>query len=66
MEVPSPTTTVNHPSSKQFLVVMLLGVGKIRKMFIKDSIGETGHSVLRKLKEHFDPTGVFKCGNLGL
>ena len=45
---------------------MDLGIGKIRRMFMKKSIGDKGHNILKGLKNTFDPKGIFKNGNMGL
>lgn len=40
------------------------GVGKLRKKFLKDSIGETGLTILKALKDKIDPQNIFATGNL--
>jgi FAD/FMN-containing dehydrogenase len=42
------------------------GIGKIRKMFMKRSIGGPGQQILKDLKKNLDPNGIFKNGNLGI
>ena len=40
------------------------GVGKLRKKFLKSSIGETGVNILKGMKEKIDPDNIFATGNL--
>lgn len=40
------------------------GVGKLRKKFMHNSIGETGLSILRGVKQTVDPKNTFATGNL--
>lgn len=40
------------------------GVGKLRKKFLVNSIGETGVSMIRGLKQTVDPQNIFATGNL--
>jgi alkyldihydroxyacetonephosphate synthase len=40
------------------------GVGKLRKKFLSNSIGETGVNMLKGLKQTIDPTNIFATGNL--
>ena len=40
------------------------GVGKLRKKFLKNSIGETGVEMIKGLKNTIDPTNIFATGNL--
>jgi alkyldihydroxyacetonephosphate synthase len=40
------------------------GVGKLRKKFLTDSIGETGVAMIKGLKQTIDPSNVFATGNL--
>lgn len=40
------------------------GVGKIRKMFINQSIGSTGQLMLQKIKSEIDPKNIFATQNL--
>lgn len=40
------------------------GVGKLRKKFMSRSIGNTGISILKGLKDSIDPKNVFATGNL--
>jgi alkyldihydroxyacetonephosphate synthase len=40
------------------------GVGKLRKKFLKDSIGSTGITILKALKDKIDPLNIFATGNL--
>lgn len=42
----------------------LLGVGKLRKKFLPESIGETGIKMLKGVKQQMDPTNIFASGNL--
>ena len=39
-------------------------VGKIRKRWITETIGETGVHMLRAVKEAVDPQNVFGNGNI--
>lgn len=45
------------------LISFCVGVGKLRKQFMKDSIGENGIKVLRGLKEKIDPQNIFAANN---
>lgn len=40
------------------------GVGKLRKKFLKDSVGETGIHILKGVKKQVDPNNIFGNGNL--
>jgi len=40
------------------------GVGKLRKKFLVNSIGETGVAMLKGLKQTVDPQNIFATGNL--
>ena len=40
-------------------LLIFLGIGKIRRMFMKDSIGVEGHNILKGLKKAIDPNGIF-------
>eukprot|EP01017_Pseudomicrothorax_dubius_P014782 TRINITY_DN1730_c0_g1_i1.p1 TRINITY_DN1730_c0_g1~~TRINITY_DN1730_c0_g1_i1.p1 ORF type:complete len:599 (+),score=172.14 TRINITY_DN1730_c0_g1_i1:1630-3426(+) len=40
------------------------GVGKLRKKFMKDSVGDTGVRILEGVKKAFDPNNTFANGNL--
>jgi len=40
------------------------GIGKHRKHFLKDSVGENGIDILRGIKNTVDPGNIFGCGNL--
>jgi len=40
------------------------GVGKLRKKYLVDSIGETGIKMLKGVKDTMDPTNIFANGNL--
>ena len=40
------------------------GVGKLRKKFLTNSIGETGVNMLKGLKQTIDPSNIFATGNL--
>jgi len=40
------------------------GIGKHRKSFMKQTIGETGITTLQGIKKTLDPTNIFACGNL--
>lgn len=40
------------------------GVGKLRKKFLANSIGETGVNMLKGLKQTIDPSNIFATGNL--
>eukprot|EP00042_Codosiga_hollandica_P036090 m.272685 g.272685 ORF g.272685 m.272685 type:complete len:613 (+) comp54801_c0_seq1:13-1851(+) len=40
------------------------GVGKIRKRWITETIGETGVTMLRAVKDRIDPQNIFGNGNL--
>lgn len=40
------------------------GVGKLRKKFMPQSVGETGISILKGLKHTIDPNNIFATGNL--
>jgi alkyldihydroxyacetonephosphate synthase len=40
------------------------GVGKLRKKFMNNSIGEVGLNVLRGVKKTVDPKNTFATGNL--
>jgi alkyldihydroxyacetonephosphate synthase len=46
------------------ILLFNIGVGKLRKKFLSNSIGETGINMLKGLKNTIDPTNVFACGNL--
>jgi alkyldihydroxyacetonephosphate synthase len=40
------------------------GVGKLRKKFLVNSIGETGVAMIKGLKQTVDPQNIFATGNL--
>lgn len=40
------------------------GVGKLRKRFMKDSVGELGIEMIKAVKERVDPKNIFGCGNV--
>jgi len=40
------------------------GVGKHRKCFMQETIGDTGIETLKAIKRSLDPKNVFSCGNL--
>jgi alkyldihydroxyacetonephosphate synthase len=40
------------------------GVGKLRKKFMHNSIGETGLNILKGVKKTIDPKNIFATGNL--
>jgi len=40
------------------------GIGKHRKCFMKQAIGETGMKTLQGIKQTIDPLNIFACGNL--
>jgi len=40
------------------------GVGKHRKSFMKQAIGDTGISAIQGIKRSIDPKNIFACGNL--
>jgi len=40
------------------------GIGKLRKEWMKQSIGEKGMDVLKMLKQGIDPKNIFASGNL--
>jgi len=40
------------------------GVGKHRKSFMKQAIGDTGITTLKGIKQVIDPTNIFACANL--
>jgi alkyldihydroxyacetonephosphate synthase len=40
------------------------GVGKIRKKWLRESIGDTGIMALKAVKDAWDPNNVMGCGNL--
>ncbi|KRX00983.1 FAD-linked oxidase-like, C-terminal [Pseudocohnilembus persalinus] len=40
------------------------GVGKLRKRFMKDSVGEVGIEMLKAVKQKVDPKNTFGSGNL--
>jgi len=42
------------------------GVGKLRKVFMKDCITPVAFKMLQKIKNQFDPKNVFGNGNMGL
>jgi len=42
------------------------GVGKLRRQFMKQSIGDVAFDLLKKIKKEFDPKNVFNTGNMGL
>jgi len=46
-------------TSSWFSIIIIsfifLGVGKIRKRFMKDSIGLVGHNILKDVKKALDP-----------
>jgi len=43
---------------------MIKGVGKLRKKFMENSIGETGIKMLKGVKQQMDPKNIFGNGNL--
>jgi alkyldihydroxyacetonephosphate synthase len=40
------------------------GVGKIRKSFVNDVIGQTGIRMIRSVKNELDPNNIMGAGNL--
>jgi len=42
------------------------GVGKLRRQFMKESVGETSFNILKKIKSDIDPNNTFNTGNMGL
>lgn len=40
------------------------GVGKLRKKFLKDAIGEIGINMIKSVKNTLDPANNLGCGNL--
>lgn len=40
------------------------GVGKLRKMFMDQNIGDNGLELLRGVKQKLDPQNIFAVGNL--
>ncbi|EGR32374.1 hypothetical protein IMG5_085430 [Ichthyophthirius multifiliis] len=40
------------------------GVGKLRKQFMKNSIGELGINMIKSVKQQMDPKNIFANGNL--
>jgi len=40
------------------------GVGKLRKKFLKDSIGDIGIEMVKSVKQKLDPNNIFANGNL--
>ncbi|WAR04883.1 ADAS-like protein [Mya arenaria] len=40
------------------------GVGKLRKRWLKKTIGDVGLGTMRAIKEYIDPQNIFGCGNL--
>lgn len=40
------------------------GVGKLRKKFLPNSIGNTGLDILKGVKSTIDPKNIFATGNL--
>ena len=40
------------------------GVGKLRKKFLPNSIGNTGLDILKGVKATIDPKNIFATGNL--
>jgi len=39
-------------------------VGKLRKPWLKKTIGDVGLGAMRAIKEYIDPQNIFGCGNL--
>lgn len=39
-------------------------VGKLRKRWMPQTVGEVGLSALQALKQNLDPKNIFACGNL--
>lgn len=40
------------------------GVGKLRKRFLKNSVGDLGVKMIKSVKDSVDPKNIFGNGNL--
>ena len=42
------------------------GIGKARARWLTPTVSETGHAMIRAVKDRVDPKNIFAVGNLGL
>jgi FAD linked oxidases, C-terminal domain len=53
-------------SSAQISLFVFLGVGKLRKQWLQETISQGGMGMLRSVKSYIDPKNIFAAGNLAL